>query len=102
MDGPDHKASLEPDELKKMVESIRNIEQALGSEHKNVSASEKKNIEIARKSIVAARDISKGELLSEDNLAVKRPGNGISPMRWNEVIGKTAIRNFCEDEVIEL
>lgn len=102
MEGPDHKASLEPDELKKMVESIRNIELALGSGHKSVSASEKKNIEIARKSIVAARDISKGELLSEDNLAVKRPGNGISPMRWNEVIGKTAIRNFSEDEVIEL
>jgi N-acetylneuraminate synthase len=102
MEGPDHKASLEPDELKKMVESIRNIESALGSGHKTISDSEKKNIEIARKSIVAAKDIAKGEILSEENLTVKRPGNGISPMRWNEVIGKIAIRDFCEDEVIEL
>ena len=102
MEGPDHKASLEPDELKKMVESIRNVEKALGSGHKAVSPSEKKNIEIARKSIVAARDIAKGELLSENNLTVKRPGNGISPMRWNEVIGTVAIKNFCEDEVIEI
>lgn len=102
MEGPDHKASLEPNELKKMVESIRNIESALGTGHKVVSPSEKKNIEIARKSIVAARDIAKGEILSENNLTVKRPGNGISPMRWNEVIGKTAIRDFGEDEVIEL
>lgn len=102
MEGPDHKASLEPEELKKMVESIRNIELALGSGHKVVSPSEKKNIEIARKSIVAARDIVKGEILSESNLAVKRPGNGISPMRWNEVVGSRAIRDFCEDEVIEL
>ena len=102
MEGPDHKASLEPNELKKMVESIRNIEQALGSGHKTVSDSEKKNIEIARKSIVAAKDIAKGEILSEENLTVKRPGNGISPMRWNEVVGKTAIRDFSEDEVIEL
>lgn len=102
MEGPDHKASLEPNELKKMVESIRNIESALGTGHKVVSPSEKKNIEIARKSIVAARDIAKGEILSENNLTVKRPGNGISPMRWNEVIGTVAIRDFSEDEVIEL
>lgn len=102
MEGPDHKASLEPNELKKMVESIRNIESALGTGHKVVSPSEKKNIEIARKSIVAARDIAKGEILSENNLTVKRPGNGISPMRWNEVIGTVAIRDFFEDEVIEL
>ena len=102
MEGPDHKASLEPNELKKMVESIRNIESALGTGHKAVSPSEKKNIEIARKSIVAAKDIAKGEILSENNLAVKRPGNGISPMRWNEVIGTVAIRDFSEDEVIEL
>ena len=100
--GPDHIASLEPNEMKKMVESIRNIEQALGDGLKTVSNSEKKNIEIARKSIVAAKDISKGEILSEENLTVKRPGNGISPMRWNEVIGKPAIRNFCEDELIEV
>jgi N,N'-diacetyllegionaminate synthase len=102
MEGPDHKASLEPNELKKMVESIRNIESALGTGHKVVSPSEKKNIEIARKSIVAARDIAKGEILSENNLTVKRPGNGISPMRWNDVVGTAAVRNFSEDEVIEL
>ena len=94
MEGPDHKASLEPEELKKMVESIRNIESALGTGHKVVSPSEKKNIEIARKSIVAARDIAKGEILSENNLTVKRPGNGISPMRWNDVIGSAAVRDF--------
>ena len=102
MEGPDHKASLEPNELKKMVESIRNIESALGTGHKIVSPSEKKNIEIARKSIVAARDIAKGEILSENNLTVKRPGNGISPMRWNDVVGTVAVRDFSEDEVIEL
>ena len=102
MEGPDHKASLEPEELKKMVQSIRNIEMALGSGHKVVSPSEKKNIEIARKSIVAARDIAKGEILSENNLTVKRPGNGISPMRWNDVVGTIAVRDFSEDEVIEL
>ena len=102
MEGPDHKASLEPDELKAMVCAIRNIEQALGSGHKTISESERKNIEIARKSIVAACPIKTGELLTEDNLTVKRPGNGISPMRWNEILGKRAIRNFEEDEQIEL
>lgn len=102
MEGPDHKASLEPDDLKKMVQSIRNIEMALGSGHKVVSPSEKKNMEIARKSIVAARNIAKGEILSESNLTVKRPGNGISPMCWNDVIGTVAVRDFSEDEVIEL
>lgn len=102
MEGPDHKASLEPDELKKMVDSIRNIEKAIGDGKKHVSDSERKNIAIARKSIIAARNIKKGELLTEDNLTVKRPGNGINPMRWNEVIGKIAIRDFVEDELIEL
>lgn len=102
MEGPDHKASLEPDELKKMVDSIRNIEQAIGDGKKHVSDSERKNIAIARKSIIAARNINKGELLTEDNLTVKRPGNGINPMCWNEVIGKIAIRDFVEDELIEL
>ena len=100
--GPDHIASLEPDELKQMVDSIRNIEKSLGSGIKQVSNSERKNIVIARKSIIAAKDIKKGEFFTEDNLTVKRPGNGISPMRWNEVIGKIAIRNFVEDELIEL
>lgn len=102
MDGPDHKASLEPDELKAMILAIRNIEKAIGTGHKIVSSSEKKNIEIARKSIVAMRDIRKGEILNEQNLYVKRPGNGISPMRWLEVIGTKAIRDFQEDEQIEL
>lgn len=102
MPGPDHKASLEPDELKQMVSSIRNIELALGTGEKTVSNSERKNIAIARKSIIAACDIKKGEIFSEQNLTVKRPGNGISPMRWNDVIGQTAKRDFKEDELIEL
>lgn len=102
MEGPDHKASLEPEELKAMVSAIRHIEQALGSGHKIISESERKNIEIARKSIVAACPIKKGEALTEENLTVKRPGNGISPMRWNEVVGTTAIKDFEEEEMIEL
>ncbi|WP_299231509.1 N-acetylneuraminate synthase [uncultured Bacteroides sp.] len=102
MEGPDHKASLEPNELKAMVKSIRNIEQALGSGHKTVSESERKNIEIARKSIVAAKDIKEGEIFTEDNITVKRPGNGISPMEWENVIGKAAKRDFQEEELIEL
>ena len=100
--GPDHKASLEPNELKAMVDAIRNIEQALGDGKKHVSESESKNIAIARKSIIAARDIKKGETLTEENLCVKRPGNGISPMRWEEVIGTCAKRDFKADELIEL
>lgn len=102
MEGPDHKASLEPDELKAMVDAIRNIEMAIGDGVKHVSESERKNIAIARKSIIAARAIKKGETLSEENLTVKRPGNGISPMKWKEVIGTVAVRDFKEDEVIEL
>lgn len=101
--GPDHKASLEPDELKSMVSAIRNIEQAVGGDGtKHVSESERKNIAIARKSIVAARDIKAGEVFSEENLTVKRPGSGISPMRWEEVLGMKAKRDFNEDELIEL
>lgn len=100
--GPDHKASLEPEELKAMVSAIRNIEKALGSAEKKVSDSERKNIAIARKSIVAANDIKKGELLTEENITVKRPGTGISPMRWEEVLGTAAVRDFQEDELIEL
>ena len=103
MEGPDHKASLEPDELKTMVSAIRNIEKAMGGDGtKHVSDSERKNIAIARKSIVAACDIKSGELLTEENLAVKRPGTGISPMRWEEVIGTKAVRDFYEEELIEL
>lgn len=100
--GPDHVASLEPQELKAMVDSIRNIEKATGSGIKQVSSSEKKNIAIARKSIIAARDIKAGETFTEENLTVKRPGNGINPMRWDEVIGQVAKRDFVEDELIEL
>jgi N,N'-diacetyllegionaminate synthase len=102
MEGPDHKASLEPDELAAMVKSIRNIEKAMGEGIKAPSPSEKKNIAIARKSIVAKRDIRAGETFSEDNIAAKRPGNGISPMKWFEVIGQKAKREFMEDELIEL
>lgn len=102
MEGPDHKASLEPAELKAMVSAIRNIESALGTGHKTISESERKNIEIARKSIVAARPIKAGELLTEENLTVKRPGNGINPMRWNEVVGTRAVQSFNEEDPIQL
>lgn len=102
MEGPDHKASLEPQELRAMVKAIRNIEQALGNGHKVVSTSERKNIEVARKSIVAARPIRKGDLLTEENLTVMRPGDGISPMRWEEVIGTYATRDYQEEEQIKL
>lgn len=103
MEGPDHKASLEPDELKAMVSAIRNIEQAVGGDGtKHVSESERKNIAIARKSIVAAKDIKAGEIFTEQNLTVKRPGNGISPMRWEEIIGEKSKRDFSEDELIEI
>ncbi len=102
MEGPDHKASLEPDELKMMVKAIRHVEQALGDGVKKPSKSEQKNILIARKSIVASRPIKMGESFSDSNLIVKRPGNGISPMRWDEVIRCKATRNFSADELIEL
>lgn len=101
--GPDHKASLEPEELKAMVMAIRNIEKAIGgSGLKEVSKSEAKNKPIARKSIVATKTIKKGNLFSAENLTVKRPGTGISPMQWDNVIGKTAKKDFEEDDLIEL
>ena len=100
MEGPDHKASLEPDELKAMVQAIRNIEKALGSSIKKPTSSEYPNIEVARKSIVASRSIKKGEQLSEKNLTVKRPGNGTSPMRWDEIIGKVAQKDYETDDLI--
>ncbi|WP_169763633.1 N-acetylneuraminate synthase [Campylobacter mucosalis] len=100
MQGPDHKASLEPDELKAMVSAIRNIEIALGDGIKRTSPSEQKNKTIARKSIVAARDIKKGEIFSEQNLAIKRPGNGISPMHWDKIIGQKAQKDYEQDELI--
>lgn len=102
MDGPDHIASLEPSELIAMVKAIRNIESALGSAKKVASASELKNIQIARKSIVAAKKIAKGDVFSENNLTVKRPGNGISPMLWDDVIGKKSDCDFDEDELVKL
>ncbi|RAZ44673.1 N-acetylneuraminate synthase [Campylobacter hyointestinalis] len=100
MPGPDHKASLEPSELQSMVKAIRNIEIALGDGIKKASSSESKNKPIARKSIVAKCDIKKGDLFSESNLTIKRPGSGISPMRWDEVIGLRATRDYKEDELI--
>ena len=102
MKGPDHKASLEPDELRAMIKAIRNIEEALGSEDKKPSSSEMKNLGIVRKSIVAKRDIQIGEMFTEDNLTTKRPGIGINPMKWNDIIGKKAQREFKRDELIEV
>lgn len=101
MEGPDHKASLEPEELKKMITSIRHIEQAMGTGEKIPSQSERKNMSIARKSIVAKKAILKGERFTEENLALKRPGTGITPMRWEEIVGKTADRDYREDDQIE-
>ena len=102
MEGPDHKASLEPNEFKSMVSAIRNIEKALGTGNKVASPSETENKDIARKSIVASRMIKKGEVFSKDNITTKRPGSGISPMKWYNVIGAVAKRDFQEDELIEL
>lgn len=102
MEGPDHKASIEPDELIQMIKSIRNIEKALGEFEKKPSPSEIKNMNIARKSITAACKIEQGEIFTENNITTKRPGEGISPMKWTEVVGKKAIRDFEMDEMIEL
>lgn len=100
--GPDHLASLDPNELKQMVAAIRNVELALGSPRKKVSSSESDNRKVARKSIVAKTAITAGELFSEENLTTKRPGSGITPMRWLDLIGKKATRNYNPDELIEL
>ncbi|MDE6542083.1 MAG: N-acetylneuraminate synthase family protein, partial [Muribaculaceae bacterium] len=100
--GPDHKASLEPDELKAMVDDIRRVEQAIGSGQKVVAEAERPNIEIARKSIVAARPIRKGEILTEENITVKRPGSGISPMLWDSVVGTAAVDDFDYDTLIRI
>jgi len=102
LQGPDHKASLEPKELKRMVTAIRNVEAALGNPEKMVTESEEKNKLLVRKSIVALKDIREGDFFSEENLTAKRPGNGISAMKWQEIIGKKAPRNFKADELIEL
>lgn len=102
MHGPDHKASLEPDELAFLVRSIRNVDKAIGCAEKKPTPSEIKNVAVARKSIVASEDIKRGEIITEKNLTTKRPGSGISPMKWYEVIGTKAIRDFKRDELIEV
>lgn len=101
MEGPDHKASLEPHELKAMVKSIRNIEVALGSPIKQASNSEKPNMIIARKSLVANQVIKKGEKFTKENLTIKRPGTGISPVRWDDLIGKRSPKEYKQDELIK-
>ncbi len=100
--GPDHRASLDPAELKALVDAVRNVEAAMGNGIKDVADAERPNIAVARKSIVAARDIRAGEVFTEENITVKRPGNGISPMLWDTVIGQTAKRDFDSDSLIEL
>ncbi len=100
MNGPDHKASLEPDELKKLISAVRNVEKAKGTGEKKPTGSEIKNRSVVRKSIVASRPIMKGEFFSTENLTTKRPGTGISPMKWNEIIGTKADRDYKEDELI--
>ena len=100
MDGPDHKSSIDPEELKAMVSSIRNIEKALGSSVKKPSKSEKPNISMARKSIVAKKSIKKGELFTEKNITIKRPGIGISPMKWDTILGKVAERDYQIDDLL--
>jgi N,N'-diacetyllegionaminate synthase len=102
LDGPDHAASLEPGELKKMVASIRNIEKAMGDGHKLPSNSEQKNISVARKSIVASQNILAGEKFTEENIAVKRPGTGLCPMRWDELLGLEAKKDFHADELVSI
>lgn len=102
MEGPDHRASLEPDELKTMVSAIRHIEASLGDGIKKRTTSEIKNVSVARKSIVAKKAIAKGEVFTEDNITVKRPGIGINPMRWYQVLGKAADRDYAEDELVIL
>lgn len=102
MPGPDHKASATPEEMADLCKNVRRIEVIAGGGGKRVTESERRNINIARKSIVANRAISKGEVFTEENITCKRPGNGISPMKWYEVLGKTAIRDFSIDELIEL
>ena len=100
--GPDHKASLEPSQLALMIKSIRNIELALGDGVKRLTASEMKNIKVVRKSIVTTKPIKVGEIFTNENITAKRPGTGVSPMCWDEVVGKKAIRNYIADELIEL
>lgn len=102
MEGPDHKASITPDELKSLANAIHHVEKALGNGEKKPAASELQNMDIARKSIVAAVPIKQGEVFTEENITTKRPGSGISPMRYEEILGQVAVRNFTEDELIVL
>jgi N,N'-diacetyllegionaminate synthase len=102
MSGPDHKASLEPDELIRMVAGIRSIEKALGDGNKVITQNELQNRDVARKSIVASRDIQVGEVFTESNLTAKRPGTGISPMDWDEIVGTKATKNYVKDDLIQL
>jgi len=102
MDGPDHEASLEPNEFKNLVDGVKNISVALGSAEKKVSQSEIKNLYVARKSLVAKKRIKKGDLFSNENLCAKRPGNGISPMRWEEIVGMRSKKNFEENDLITI
>ncbi|NLX92936.1 MAG: N-acetylneuraminate synthase [Clostridiales bacterium] len=101
MEGPDHKSSLEPDELKAMVTAVRHVEMALGNGEKRISPQETQTLKVARKSITASRGILKGECFTAENLTVKRPGTGLSPMKWFDVIGQTADRDYEEDDLIE-
>ncbi len=100
--GPDHRASLEPHELRAMVSGIRNVELAMGDGVKRRTPSEAQNVAVARKSIVALTGIKTGEIFSEDNLTTKRPGSGVSPMRWDEIVGRSSTRDYQPDELIEL
>ncbi len=101
LQGPDHKASLEPDELAQMVKAVRNIEMALGNGRKMPTQLEKKNISVIRKSIVAACDIATGELFTKKNLTIKRPGKGLSPMKWDDIIGQYATKEYAVDDLID-
>ncbi len=102
MEGPDHRASLEPSELRAMVEAIRNTEKMLGDGIKKPSLSEKDNMCVVRKSIVTTRDVKKGEIIKEEDITAKRPGSGISPMEWEKIVGRAASRDFCKDELIKM
>jgi N,N'-diacetyllegionaminate synthase len=102
LSGPDHKTSLSPSELRKMIKYVRNIEIALGSATKKITKGELENLNVARKSIIALKQIKKGEIFSKNNLTVKRPGNGISPMKWYTVLGKKSKYEFKKDEIIKL
>ena len=101
MEGPDHKASIMPDDLKVLCESVRRAEVIIGDGKKRVTDSERKNKKIARKSIVAKKKIKKCDILTEENITCKRPGNGISPMKWDDILGKVSSKDFEEDQLIE-